>query len=278
MIRRERMLRMGAGLAIAMSMVLAITNARAQKTPMGRCASIGDQEDKCLCAKGAKACGCTACTRDEKCACIVAARKAGGSVTGKIKLYRTRVKTKGAKSYKDVVVYLEKVGKEGDFPPPPSPARLDQKGLVFIPHVLAVQKGRTIELLNNDNDKHNVYLLYDLKTGKTETKNLGTWKPGVTRTHVFKEPKVVTALCKLHLEMAAYFVVLDNPFFTVAKIDGKSQVASFTIKNIPPGKYRLNAWHKRLKLKTGPVDVVVEAGKAAKADLTITKSKYVAKK
>ena len=179
------------------------------------------------------------------------------------------------------MLYLEKVGKEGDYPPPRVSAKLDQKGLVFIPHVLAVQKGRPIEFLNNDNDKHNVYLVYEERIGgksKTKTNDLGTWNPGEKRSHTFKEPKIITTLCKLHLEMAAYFVVLDNPFFTTAEIKKKTRRASYTIKNVPAGKYRLNAWHKKLKLKTGPVDVVVEAGKTRKADLTITKGKYVDKK
>ncbi len=202
-----------------------------------------------------------------------AAKQNGGSITGTIKLWRARAKTKGPKSYKDVVVYLEKVG-NNDIPPPTTPARIDQKGLVFIPHVLVVQKGTPIEFANNDNDKHNVYFLDDA-SGKTRTKDLGTWMPGEKRSHAFKESKVVTTLCKLHLEMAAYVVVLDNPFFTkVALSEGKPQRASFTIKNVPPGKYTLSTWHKKLKLKGGSQEVTVEDGKTATVDLTLTKAKY----
>ena len=281
------MVRFGVGLMLAFGAAVLIARAGAEKTPAqtnqatataGKCAGLDYQSDKCQCAKGKehKPCSCKTCSGDGKCACITAARKVGGSITGTVKLSRARAKTKGPKSYKDVVMYLEKVGKN-DFPPPCWPAKIDQRGLVFIPHVLAVQKGTPIEFYNSDNDKHNVYFLYE-QSGKTETKNLGTWLPGETRSYTFKEPKEVITLCKLHLEMAAYVVVLDNPFFTTVSIDGKTQRAPFTIKNIPPGKYVLNIWHKKLKLKTGPHEVTVEAGKTTKVDLTITKAKYAESK
>ena len=244
----------------------------------GTCAGLRYQTDECQCAKGEEhqPCPCKQCSGDDKCACITAAKKSGGTITGTVKLWRARAKTAGPKSYKDVVVYLEKVG-DNNFPAPLKSPRIDQRGLVFIPHVLAVQKGTPIEFLNSDNDKHNVYFLYD-KAGKTETKDLGTWVPGDMRSHTFKDAKAVITLCKLHLEMAAYVVVLDNPFFTMTAIDGKTQQASFTIKNVPAGKYTLKTWHKKLKLKGGSREVTVEVGKASSVELTITKAKYANKK
>ena len=233
------------------------------------CGCVGrkDQSANCACKT------CKNCSGDAKCECIVAARQNTGSITGTVTLWRAKAKTKGPKSYKGVVVYLEQV-ENNDFPSPTTPSRVNQKGLVFIPHILAVQKGTPIEFSNSDNDKHNVYFLDDA-SGKTRTKNLGTWMPGEKRSHAFKESKVVTTLCKLHLEMAAYVIVLDNPFFTTVSLsDGKPQRASFTIKNIPPGKYTLSTWHKKLKLKGGSQEVTVEDGKAATVDLTLTKAKY----
>ena len=73
-------------------------------------------------------------------------------------------------------------------------------------------------------------------------------------------------------------MVLDNPFFTMTAIDGKTQQASFTIKNVPAGKYTLKTWHKKLKLKGGSREVTVEAGKTSNVELTITKAKYANKK
>lgn len=194
----------------------------------------------------------------------------GGTIEGTIKVWRTKVTTDGPKSGKEVVVYLEKVG-DNTFPAPTKHARLDQKGLVFIPHVVAILKGTTVEFLNSDHDRHNVYLLFE-KSGKEL--DLGTWKPGDVRSRKFDEVDAAVALCKLHLEMEAYVVVLPNPFFTVAAIDDATQQARYAIKDVPPGKYTLLAWHKKLKVKGGSVAVTVEGGKSATVDFTITKKKY----
>lgn len=252
------------------------------------CPGLNYQGDRCDCkpAEKCELCPCAACTGGDKCACIETVRKSSGSITGQIGIYRTKVKTKGSKSDKDVVVYLEKVG-DNKFPQLLKRQRMDQKGLVFIPHVLAVQKGAEVEFLNTDNDKHNVYFVDD-KSGKT--KDLGTWQPGESRNHTFAQhheivkksgkngaPDTMIVLCKLHLEMAAYVVLLDNPFFTTASVDGDTQKAQFTIKNVPPGTYKLNIWHKKLKLRGGAREIVVEAGKSAKADIEITKAAYVKK-
>ncbi len=248
------------------------------------CPGIDYQGDTCLCApqKQCEKCTCVNCAGGENCKCITAIRESSGTIVGSISVFRTKVKTKGSKSYKDVVVYLEKVG-DNSFPLSLKPVRMDQKGLVYIPHVLAIQKGTNVEFLNNDNDKHNVYFVND-KT--SDTKDLGTWQPGESRHHKFQgpefiakerkpsEPQVFITLCKLHLEMAAYVVVLDNPFFTTASIDGETQKAQYSIKNIPPGKYQLNIWHKKLKLKGGSKEIIVEQGKATTTNLEITKAKY----
>jgi plastocyanin len=186
------------------------------------CPGLNYEGDRCECKPTEKCelCPCGACTGGDKCACIEAVRKSSGSITGQIAIFRTKVKTKGSKSDKDVVVYLEKVG-DNNFSPSLKKTKMDQKGLVFIPHVLAVQKGTEVEFLNNDNDKHNVYFVND-KSGKT--KDLGTWQPGQSRNHTFDQhhevvkklgvngkPDTMIVLCKLHLEMAAYVVILENP-------------------------------------------------------------------
>lgn len=192
-----------------------------------------------------------------------------GSISGTISIFKTKVKTGGPKGSGDVIVFLESVG-ENEFPAPEEHARLDQKGLIFIPHVLAILKGTTVDFLNNDNDKHNVNML----ASAGDAVNLGTWQPGEERSHTFDVAEKITLLCKLHLEMAAYIVVLDNPYFTTAKIDGETQQASFTIENIPPGTYTVNTWHKKLKLKGGGQTVIIGPGEEVKLDLSITKAKY----
>jgi plastocyanin len=193
-----------------------------------------------------------------------------GTVAGVIEVHKARVKTRGAKSFKDVVVYLEPLV-PAVYPPPSEHAVMDQRGLVFIPHVMAVQKGTTVDFLNSDNDRHNVYFLHD-KTG--DTLDIGTWGPGETVSHTFRKTGLVITLCQLHLEMAAHILVLEYPFFTVAAIDGETQRANYEIKDVPAGDYVLKAWHKKLKMKTGSAQVTVVAGQNASVDFAITGAKY----
>jgi len=198
------------------------------------------------------------------------ANAAKGSITGTVAIWKTRVKTKGAKSYKNVIVYLEKVG-NNKFSPPAESVNIRQEGLVFIPHVVAILRGSKVNFQNDDHDNHNVYL-FDDTSGKIL--DLGTHGYGVNTEHQFNKPGAVTVLCKIHLEMAAHIVVLENPYFTQVEIDENTQTASFTLQNVPPGNYIINTWHKKLKLKGGGQQVTVTQNKTTKVKLIITKKKY----
>jgi plastocyanin len=199
-----------------------------------------------------------------------AASPSTGTVSGKIGIYRTRAKTEGPKSDKDVIIYLQPVSGDS-FGPVKANVKMDQKGLVFIPHVMPIQLGTTVTFLNNDNELHNVYFLFD-RTG--ETLDIGTWGPGQTVDYTFNDAGMAITLCKLHLEMAAYIVVLDTPFYTLAEVDGSSQKGQFEIKDVPAGNYVLHSWHKKFKQKGGPVEVVVQGGNTTVSDIIITKAKY----
>ena len=193
-----------------------------------------------------------------------------GTVSGTIRVWKTKVRSKGLKHGRSVVVYLENADQQ-TYPPVEETVIMDQKGLVFIPHVLAIQKGTTVTFLNSDNDKHNVYFLWD-KSG--ETLDIGTWGPGQSVSHQFKNSGVVITLCKLHMEMAAYIVVLENPYFCEAIMEPGAEQVSYSIEEVPPGRYILNAWHKKLKMKGGSLEINVESGKTTPHDLVITKKKY----
>lgn len=192
------------------------------------------------------------------------------TVSGKVRVERTKVSTEGPKSFKEVVVYLEPQTNRS-YPPPQTRLEMDQLGLVFIPHVMSVQTGRRVAFLNSDNDRHNVYFLFE-KTGKTL--DIGTWGPGQTVEYTFTEPGEVITLCQLHLEMAAYILVFDHPFHTVAEIQADTQTATFQIKDVPPGEYRLRVWHKKLKQKPAVTPLSVRGDQPVIADLVITRSEY----
>lgn len=193
-----------------------------------------------------------------------------GSVTGTVTVERARILSEGPKSEKDVVVFLEPRAR-GTFPASSRHAEMDQKGLVFIPHVMAVQKGTPVDFLNSDNDRHNVYFLFE-KTG--ETLDIGTWGPGQTVSHTFEDAGVVITLCQLHLEMAAYILVFEHPFYRVAELDSQTQSATFEFDRVPAGRYLLKVWHKKLKQKGKPVEITIGDESEIQADLTITKSRY----
>ena len=193
-----------------------------------------------------------------------------GAVRGSVTVEQATVRTEGPKHDLDVVVYLDRVGGE-DPPPTTVKADMDQRGLVFIPHVLAIQLGTTVTFLNNDNDQHNVYFLND-RTG--DTLDIGTWAQGVSVDHTFDEEGTIITLCKLHLEMAAYIVVVTGPWFIQTMLDETNHRGEFLIDGVPPGEYELVVWHKKLKQKGGASRITVSRGETVDVEAVITKAKY----
>ncbi len=173
------------------------------------------------------------------------------AVSGSIHIQGTKVTTEGPKSRKEVVVYLEKVGEQAYPSPPTESAILDQKALVFIPHVMAIQKGTTVEFLNSDTTEHNVFcadeaciLVRDVNAKKPTYLDLGNFAGGERASHTFDLAGEAVMLCKLHPEMAAYIIVLETPYFTIAKIEEATQTATFSIEGVPAGKYVVRTWNK----------------------------------
>ena len=173
----------------------------------------------------------------------------GGTVTG-------TVDASIAKYKKDAVVYLK--GVKG--PVTPQKGTVDQKNLVFIPHVLAVPVGSTVAFVNNDKVNHNIF-----SADACKKFNLGTYNPGMSKSVVFDKACVVNLLCNVHSEMSGYVVVTDNSYFDVTGADGK-----FTIKNVPAGTYEITAWSEKLKPQ-GKTMVTVAEGKTADVAIKLAK-------
>ena len=152
----------------------------------------------------------------------------------------------------ETVVYLENV--PGTYPP--RTETLDQKSMTFVPHVLVITQGDTVDFLNHDTVAHNVF------SPDGETYNLGTFKPNETRTYTFKRTGVYTQLCSLHSEMEAFIFVGQNPF--AATVD---EQGAFTIKDVPPGTYTIEVWSS--SLKAAPQKVTVTAGGRANVDFAL---------
>jgi len=158
------------------------------------------------------------------------------------------------------VVYVEAIAGK-TFPAPKEHPVMDQKGLVFNPHVMTVQQGTTVDFLNSDTVAHNVFwsaVGADKKAGH----NLGTWPKGEKRSFTFDKAGVVPLLCNVHPDMGAYIVVSPTPYFAETDDSG-----NYKIKDVPDGSYTVTAWHEGAKNSSKPVTV---AG-GAKADFTVSK-------
>ena len=147
----------------------------------------------------------------------------------------------------NTVVYIEKV--DGNFKPPTKNPEMNQKNLIFIPHVMPILAGTTVGFLNSDDVLHNVFSP-DACAGKF---NLGSWKKGDVKTYKYDKVGCMSVLlCNVHPEMEAYIVVLQNPYYALTDKDG-----NFSIKNVPAGKYVIKVWNE--KLKSASQEVTVKA-------------------
>jgi len=121
----------------------------------------------------------------------------------------------------------------------PKPRALRVKAVVqkdkrFVPHVIAVPVGATVEFRNEDDLFHNVFSL-----SKPNDFDLGLYKSGAQREQVFAQPGPVHLLCNIHAAMNGWIFVSDSPWFAQADAQGK-----FTVKNVPAGTYELEVWHE----------------------------------
>jgi plastocyanin len=166
-----------------------------------------------------------------------------GLLAGDIK---GKVKAKGVKHSGDAVIFIDKIpGKT--FQPPKEHVTMDQKNLVFIPHILPVVVGSTVDYLNSDDVLHNVFT----PDKCAEKFNLGTWPKGQVRSFTFTDPGCASVmLCKVHPEMEAFILVMETPYYAVSEKDG-----SYTVKNVPAGKHTLRIWHEKLKGESVTVEV-----------------------
>jgi len=163
----------------------------------------------------------------------------------------------------DFVVYLE--GPVGTNSAPATNVvqvatmRVAQHDALFSPHVLPVMVGTTVEWPNNDSIFHNVFSMSDAKQF-----DLGLYKDSPPEKHVtFDKPGRVDVFCSIHENMHCIVLVLENPYFASTDENGR-----YAITNIPPGTYKLKAWHERL-----PADereITVPASGEVRADFTLS--------
>jgi plastocyanin len=172
-----------------------------------------------------------------------------------------KVSVQGIKSAENIAVYVDVIP-DKKFDAPKDHIVIDQRKMAFLPHVVAVLQGTTVDFLNSDPVGHNVYWP-SVSGNKKLSHNLGTWPKGDKKPFQFNDLGTASLLCNVHPEMSGYVVVVPTPYFAVTDKDG-----NFEIKNVPAGKYTLKTWSEDGKPTTQAVDL---SGATATVDLTVKK-------
>jgi plastocyanin len=148
----------------------------------------------------------------------------------------------------DVVVYLRGVSGKSTGASQ-SPMVLDQKGCLYTPQILAIQTGQKLLVKNSDDCVHNVHATPAM-AGNPET-NQGQGPGAPDLSYTYSQPEMFLRFkCDVHPWMFAWVSVFDHPYFAVSGADGK-----FVIQNVPPGKYTVEAAHRKLGVQSQEVEV-----------------------
>jgi plastocyanin len=160
----------------------------------------------------------------------------------------------------NVFVYVKKGLERRKFPVPSEPVVLKQLDCTYVPHVMGIQVGQQLEIVNDDDTLHNIHAMPKLN----KEFNIGQPVKGLKTDHVFTAPEVMVPFrCDVHKWMNAYAGVVDNPYYAVTGKDG-----TYTIKGLPPGDYVIEAWQERFGTKD--MDVKVTEKATAQADFSFT--------
>jgi plastocyanin len=182
-----------------------------------------------------------------------------GSIRGRVELRRAMppierrpgVSELGAVAGPDIsdrlrsVVYLETAPRGAFETAESGHAVMDQHNETFVPHVLAIMTGTSVDFPNTDKFYHNVFSL-----SKVAKFDLGRYAAGRSRTVRFDRSGIVRVFCDIHSHMNAFILVFSHPFFAMTDTDGR-----YRIENIPPGTYNVIAWNEGTSSEPKPVTV-----------------------
>lgn len=149
------------------------------------------------------------------------------------------------KEVRNAVVWIDNPPAGGGDATPADKVEIDQNGCTFVPRVVVVPVGGTVDFLNSDRLLHNIHATPKLNAAfnRTQPKNR-------TIPVTFTKPEIVKINCDLHSWMTAWVVVAPHRWYAVTGPDG-----TFAFDNLPPGKYQLSVWHERLGTVPGTVTV-----------------------
>jgi plastocyanin len=143
------------------------------------------------------------------------------------------------------VVYLEEAPRGAFEEPSHGRATMDQRNQAFVPYVLAVPVGTTVDFTNSDRTYHNVFSF-----SKVRRFDLGRYGRGDSKPVRFDRPGVVRVFCDIHSHMSAFILVFAHRYFATTDAEGR-----YRIENVPPGTYMVVAWNDGQRRQSRPVRV-----------------------
>ncbi len=149
---------------------------------------------------------------------------------------------------RDFVVYIDQAMPSAAAVTPQQAAVTTQRVASFDPHVLPIAVGTTVRWPNDDDIYHNVYSESEVKSF-----DLKFYKKEKIPEVLFDQIGRVDVFCAIHAKMHCIVLVLPNAHF--ARADAKGR---FVLKDVPPGTYKLRAWHERFPSQTKTVVVPAE--------------------
>jgi plastocyanin len=178
-------------------------------------------------------------------------------VCAKTKMNDEEVVVNDNKTLRNVLVRIKGIDK--DYDAPADEAKIEQTDCMYRPRVSAVVAGQTIAIKNGDQTLHNVHTYRGEKTlfNMAQPPNM----PDIKQPMKKGDPDVIRFKCDVHPWMTAHVLVSNHPFFAVTGEDGK-----FSLKNVPAGRYTVEAWHEKFGVKT--VEVTVEPDRTAAAEFS----------
>jgi hypothetical protein len=135
---------------------------------------------------------------------------------------------------------------------------MDQRNETFVPHVLAIVAGTTVDFPNSDRIYHNVFSL-----SRAKSFDLGRYATGKSKSVRFDRPGIVRVFCEIHSHMSAFILVFAHRYFAVTDDEGR-----FRIDNVPPGAYTLVAWNESVP-QTARRVVVPDGGADVEANFVL---------
>ena len=165
--------------------------------------------------------------------------------------------TDGKGMLQNVFVYVDQEFNGQTFPTPTAPVVLTQRGCMYAPHVLGIQVNQPLQIVNGDATLHNIHALPKLNTSF----NLAQPKQGMKSEKSFSQREIMVRMkCDVHSWMGCYIGVLNHPFFAVTGTNGTA-----VIRRLPPGEYRIAAWHEKYGVQEQTVSV--KGGEVKKVEL-----------